>query len=416
MSWSDYPYEDPKLNTYMKPVIYELYYAIHERYRIAKRIHWNDWIPKPTQGQVEDVFNSSYGGGGSSVRGAINTIWRILEDCLEVYRDPFYVKLDHDPNNLENYYIYQTWMGMRRANILGYQTVVGYHRNPIQFINHYEQVIGEDLQYLREFFRLFYRYPENEDEPQGKTLTLAGIFRDFYMVIKNCLNNVVSQCAGSTIWVEDGYDTNDSIRSPSGSVGFDIRKWSDDNNSPTTASEAWESAYGRLIVNDLVGDTRSEQGMFNYGYNNYYGSMHVNSIGSASNRTGPFPLPWSARATVQQRMVKYGYKMVDYKGDFYNYSDYVLKSIHTIDTANQDLYSNLNRSYIGDLHKVHECPTIIENGNVIVDYQELDGSDAYDFNIDSNQTLNAGAVQLTLGSYVNINEEDALEYYIGGSN
>ncbi len=411
MPWSDYPYEEPKLDTYMTPVIYELYYAIHERYRIAKRIHWYDWIQKPTQQEVEDKFLSSFGGGGSGVRGALNVIWQLLEDCLDVYRDPFYVKSDHDFNNPDNFYIYQTWLGLRRVNFLG--NTVGYRRNPIQFINYYRDMFGEDLPYLRDFFRLFYRYPENETESQGKTLTLAGIFRDFYMIVKNCLNEVVGQCAGNTIWVEDGYDHTNTIRSPRGSIGFRIRKSSDDNNNPTTAEEAYDSAYGRLINNDLDFDARDEQPMSPWGYQNYYGSLYVESSGSASNRTGPFPLPWSARAGVEQRMVKYGCRMVDYRGDFYNYSDYELNSIHV---KYGDLYSNLNRGYIGQENKVHNCPTIIENGAMIINYNEISGADAYDFNINENITLEAGASQICLGSRININEESALEYYIQGSN
>lgn len=417
MSWSDYPYEDPKLDTYMTPVLYELYYAFHERYRIAKRIHWFEWTPKPTEQEVRDYFGRGFSGGGSGIRGSFSALWRIVEDCLEMYKDPFYVKLDNDINNPENFYIYQTWMGIRTSNTVGHgYSIVGYRRNPIQFINYYRDVFGEDLPYLRDFFRMFYRYPENENEPQGKTLTLSGIFRDFYMIIKNCLNEVVGQCGGSTIWVEDGYDHVDTIRSPRGSTGFEIRKWSDDENAPDTAEGVWDSAYGRIIVNDLTGDVRYEQNMGGNGFYNYYGAMFVNSIGSASNRTGPFPLPWSARATVQQRMVKYGYKMVDYKGNFYNYTNYDLKSVHTIDSNNQEIYFNLNRSYIGDLHKVHNCPTIIENGNVLIDYQEIDGSDAYDFNISEDITIDAGAIQLVLGSSVNINESDALEYYIQPTN
>ena len=164
-----------------------------------------------------------------------------------------------------------------------------------------------------------------------------------------------------------------------------------------------------MINNDLTFDSRSEQGMFNYGYNRFYGDLAVTENAVVTDRDGSIIKPWDARIRVAQKMVPFGNRLVDKDGSFYNYSDKELSNIHI---KYGDAYGGLNMIYIGDENKVFSCPTKIENGNWLVDYTEMDGSDATDLNITTRESIQVGALQATISSRVNINEANALEYYI----
>lgn len=406
MAWSDYPYENPNLNTYIRPVVTELYLAFHERYRIAERIHWNDWLEKPTEEYLDDFLYVR-----KTSKDTIDRLWFLVEKCLERYRDPFYVYNGYDLSNGENFYIFQTWMGLFKANALGYQKDAGYKRTPVEFLDYYEQVFGEELIYLKDYLRFSY---SSELGTAGKTLTLAGIFKDFYSILKNCLNEVVGYQLGSTTFTAGGYGTRrNTINAPFGSTAYEVGKASEDNGTASNGGEAYDQALSNFNAGIFYSDNTTTQPMTDWGFQNYFSSTLV-----SRGRADEIPAV-SAIASSTQEIVAYGNKLVDYNNNFYDYQDKELLNVHTIDpnTGGNEGYWQPNLPYIGTLNSTHQCPMILTNeNNWVTEIELIDEDDVYDFDITGVAFLSRSAILAVVGSRININEADALEYYIEATN
>ena len=403
MAWSDYPYENPNLNTYIRPVVTELYLAFHERYRIAERIHWNDWIEKPTEEYLDDFLYVR-----RTLRDTINKLWILVEDCLERYRDPFYVYNGYDLSNGENFYIFQTWMGLYKTNALGYQKHAGYKRTPVEFLDYYEQVFGEELVYLKDYFRFSY---SSELGTAGKTLTLAGIFKDFYSILKNCLNEVVGYQLGRTTYTAGGYGTRrNTINAPLGSTAYELSKGAEDDDNRVSIAQAYDEALANFNAGNFYNDDVDTQPMTTWGYQNYFGFQGVETSGSGVD------FPWAqGQANSWQNVVEYGNMLVDYKDSFYDYQDKELFNVHY--TPDEGQYWDSSLSYIGSENIAHLCPMKIKNVNQwVLDYEFIGNNNVYDFNITTSVTERRFAWLGVVGSRININEADALEYYIEPTN
>jgi hypothetical protein len=399
MAWSDYPYENPNLNTYIRPVVTELYLAFHERYRIAERIHWNEWIEKPTEEYLDDFL---YVRKTSKV--TIDKLWILVEDCLERYRDPFYTYNGFNLSDPENFYIFQTWMG-----ITSYGSFYGYKRTPVEFLDYYEQVFGEELVYLKDYLRFSY---SSELGTAGKTLTLAGIFKDFYSILKNCLNEVVGYQFGPTSFTAGGYGTRrNTINAPFGSTAYRLSKGARDDDNRVSIAQAYDEALANFNAGNFYNDDVDTQPMTHWGYENYFGSLILETSGSGED------WPWpQGQANSWQNVVEYGNRLVDHKNNFYNYQDKELLNVHYAPDGEE--YWDVNLSYVGSENTAHVCPMIIKNTDQwVLDYEFIGNNDVYDFNITTDVYNERRYAWLAVvGSRININEADALEYYIEATN
>jgi len=126
--------------------------------------------------------------------------------------------------------------------------------------------------------------------------------------------------------------------------------------------------------------------------------------------------------SLSQIFADIGNKVIDYTGAFYDYKDRDISTIHTRDSIYGDgvldYYENYNMPYVGSDGSLHSCPIVRKNNMIVMDNRKVVTSDVYDFNISSasRDSIKAGANLQVIGSYININEEGALEYYTEPSN
>lgn len=382
MSWSDYPYENPNINTYVFPVAIELYQAINERLRVAKYIlRYNNSFD---YGESDnDVLIRLRGVGSNS--SIVRLLWGELKDCLRLFRDPSYSITSTSDDR--NFFIYQSWLGIY-FNGKGYRV-----SSDLDFFDHYQSVFGDNLIYLRTFILREYN---------PKVLSLAGIFKDIKSIINNCLNEVVGFSESEPTLIRANTPNPTTIRL----IGDGIRIFRSSDGSGSDVEEAYNDAYSRCSSNDFDSDRKSYYGNNFFPYFNFI--QFVRSGGSISS----IPVI-GASSAVQQVVGGFGHRLVDGEGAFFQYQNFDISTIH-YKSVTVDSYSNLNFDYIGDENMVFSSPTVILGGNLVTDYTEINGSNAIDFNLTGSSpssSVDAGAQLLVAGSYININEQGALKYY-----
>ena len=410
MTWSSYPYENPNIDTYIEPVLVELYQAIDERKRIANYILFKDvWRQKKSYAEVIDILSNNGSRRGYST--AVRRVWAILKDCLTMFKDEGYVSNGANDDKTK-FFIYQTWLGIENrpaGDRVGY---LGFTREDEDFFDYYASLFNEELNELKAFVL---GVPMIAGD---KSLCSAGIIRDMYLVLKNCLNSVVGWSDGRQIrnpTIDNDYRM-PTIRNIG--YGYSIAKGDDADGffEFQTASEAYNNVRSNFLSGPKYDDDDTVGG-----------TIYPPTLLSTTRVVEEviFDVPqdkYDATLSLSQIFADIGNKVIDYTGAFYDYKDRDISTIHTRDSIYGDgvldYYENYNMPYVGSDGSLHSCPIVRKNNMIVMDNRKVVTSDVYDFNISSasRDSIKAGANLQVIGSYININEEGALEYYTEPSN